>query len=96
MATMQLNVDPRSTILPAQVLSGAKDSAIKCFDMFTTVGIMINVTAAAGLTASAKVQVSIDGVTWGDYSGSTVAITGNTVIPYNILQILPLFFLKLL
>jgi hypothetical protein len=84
MATMQLNVDPKRVLLSKQSLSSSVNSASACYDLFTTIGIQVNVTNAVGLTATSKIQVSIDGTNWGDYLGSSVNLTANTVVPYNI------------
>jgi hypothetical protein len=81
---MQLNLDPIVTLLSSQVVSADVSTIAKDYSMFTTIGVMVSVTSSVALVASVKVEVSLDGINWGEYSGSSVAITGDVNIPYNI------------
>ena len=84
MSTMQLNIDPVKVLLPAKDLTASKTSDVAGYSMFTTIGLVVAVTAHTNINATVAIEVSIDGVTWGAYSGSSVAVAGNVVIPYNI------------
>lgn len=86
MGTNQLSIDPKHTLLNSRTIAATTTvtSEFKNYDMFTTIGVQVNVSNASTLTASVKLQVSIDGVNFGDYAGSAVAITADGVTPYNI------------
>lgn len=91
MSNVRAYVEPKRKVLPVST-SGSYNPTVTtnvvsesvAVESYKTIGLQVNVTSAAGLTADISVEVSIDGTNFGTYPGSSVAVTGNDVIPFNL------------
>jgi hypothetical protein len=81
----QLIYDPPHQIQqPSSLGIATMYSQVYQCDRFSTIGIQVNVSNASSLTGTVAIQVTIDGVNWALYAGSTLNVTTNTSLAYSI------------
>ena len=82
MSTTQLTFDTPRVILPATTTSTTVTSNVYYTEGWTLVGIQVDATSTSSANFSAQVQVSLDGVGWGNF-GSTISITADNTYCFN-------------
>jgi len=83
---MALVYEPPFKLQGATATTGTLTTKAFEVSRFTTIGIQVNTSSASTLTSTIKLQVTIDGVNWGDYSGSSTTVSADGVTNFSIAE----------